>query len=421
MANGLGAGDSIKSSDTFSFFRGERDAVSPGRRDVEITDLAEYLNDPDVLDGVSAPVLTGATSATAGVTGTVPAPSAGDESKVLNGAGSWVNASGGLESRTSDYTAESSNAGKMWMRTDGGTSVIKAVTEYSATEAWTTKTSVNSARLRHGSFGEAGACLIYGGDSGAGTSNVEEWNGTTWDNTPPEPPSLPAVRQFINGDGTVSAGIFAGGYTTVATTDTITYDGSAWTTESGSLTTARYSNSGFGTQSAFVTAGGETPSFLSSTESYNGTSWSTEGSMSESLGRASHATTGTQSAGLIFAGYNGSAYVATTRTFDGSSWSNLSGSADYPISVGYHAGCGSQSSTIGFGGTTGANVGTTATFDGATWTSATSLNVSRQQLAKAGNASNALSISGFTTSSVSTVEEYTPAGSSYEVVTFTTT
>jgi hypothetical protein len=49
MANGLDAGDSIKGSDTLSFFRGERAALSPGRRDVRMTDLVAYLNDTSVL------------------------------------------------------------------------------------------------------------------------------------------------------------------------------------------------------------------------------------------------------------------------------------------------------------------------------------------------------------------------------------
>jgi len=44
MPNGLGAGDSLKKTDTFSFFRGERDAVSPGRRDIELSELSTYIN-----------------------------------------------------------------------------------------------------------------------------------------------------------------------------------------------------------------------------------------------------------------------------------------------------------------------------------------------------------------------------------------
>lgn len=52
MANGLDSGDSIKGSDTFKFFRGERAAQSPGDRDVPISTLVDYLNDSTVLTNI---------------------------------------------------------------------------------------------------------------------------------------------------------------------------------------------------------------------------------------------------------------------------------------------------------------------------------------------------------------------------------
>jgi hypothetical protein len=51
---------------------------------------------------IGADAMTGATSSTAGAAGFVPAPSAGDQDKVLSGAGTWVTQSGG-----SSYTAGS--------------------------------------------------------------------------------------------------------------------------------------------------------------------------------------------------------------------------------------------------------------------------------------------------------------------------
>jgi hypothetical protein len=53
MANGLDAGDSLKGSDTISFYRGERSSQSAGRRDVRIDDLVVYLNDTSVLTNLS--------------------------------------------------------------------------------------------------------------------------------------------------------------------------------------------------------------------------------------------------------------------------------------------------------------------------------------------------------------------------------
>lgn len=48
-----------------------------------------------VTDEPAVDVMTGATSGTAGTTGTVPAPAAGDQDKVLSGAGTWVAQSSG--------------------------------------------------------------------------------------------------------------------------------------------------------------------------------------------------------------------------------------------------------------------------------------------------------------------------------------
>lgn len=46
---GLTSGDTIKGSDTFLFYRGERAAQSPGRRYVRFADLVTYLNSTSVL------------------------------------------------------------------------------------------------------------------------------------------------------------------------------------------------------------------------------------------------------------------------------------------------------------------------------------------------------------------------------------
>lgn len=54
---------------------------------------------------------TGASSSTAGTSGLVPAPAAGDEAKVLSGAGTWVNQSGGGASTVIYYANSTSTAG----------------------------------------------------------------------------------------------------------------------------------------------------------------------------------------------------------------------------------------------------------------------------------------------------------------------
>lgn len=66
------------------------------------TATSDLTNDSGFITSASLPGdMTGATSSTAGAHGLVPAPSAGDENKVLSGAGIWVNQTGG----GSTYTA----------------------------------------------------------------------------------------------------------------------------------------------------------------------------------------------------------------------------------------------------------------------------------------------------------------------------
>lgn len=67
--------------------------------------------------GNSVPVMQGATSESRGYEGLVPAPLAGDENKVLSGAGTWVEQSGG---KPDEYVkkAEVSEDGKKLTLTD---------------------------------------------------------------------------------------------------------------------------------------------------------------------------------------------------------------------------------------------------------------------------------------------------------------
>lgn len=56
---------------------------------------------------ISGVTMTGAGANTAGAAGLVPAPSAGDQEKVLSGAGTWVNQSGGTTATTATGTLAS--------------------------------------------------------------------------------------------------------------------------------------------------------------------------------------------------------------------------------------------------------------------------------------------------------------------------
>lgn len=64
------------------------------------------------IDVTGAGDMQGATSASAGVHGLVPAPAAGDENKVLSGAGTWIDAGGG---GGLDYSTVEQNTGVKWI------------------------------------------------------------------------------------------------------------------------------------------------------------------------------------------------------------------------------------------------------------------------------------------------------------------
>lgn len=62
------------------------------------------------IDVTGAGDMQGATSTSAGVHGLVPAPSAGDENKVLSGAGVWADAGGGVS-----YSTAEQDTGLKWI------------------------------------------------------------------------------------------------------------------------------------------------------------------------------------------------------------------------------------------------------------------------------------------------------------------
>lgn len=90
----------------------------------QVKDLASKINaKADTTDLPS--VMTGATSSTAGTSGLVPAPAAGDENKVLSGAGTWVNQSGGGGGGSVIYYANSTSTAGFQSGTINGPYIYK--------------------------------------------------------------------------------------------------------------------------------------------------------------------------------------------------------------------------------------------------------------------------------------------------------
>ena len=91
----MGKGSIASAANTVSV--GDGSAQTPLYR--RITNVDDAIDDHDAITkyqldtaiaGVTVPVMTGATATTAGASGLVPAPAAGDQDKCLKGDGTWA-------------------------------------------------------------------------------------------------------------------------------------------------------------------------------------------------------------------------------------------------------------------------------------------------------------------------------------------
>ena len=160
---------------------------------------------------------------------------------------------------------------------------------------WTNGGNLNTARALGSANGTLTAGLFAGGYTGTNLTNSESYNGTSWTNAP----TINTARRQAGSAGTQTAAVLFTGYTTTTSTDTEEYDGSSWTTVNPT-TVARDAGLGGGDlqTSAFIATGN--PGVL--TEHYNGTIWSAAPNVATA--RNNGAAAGTTNSGLGFGGYN---------------------------------------------------------------------------------------------------------------------
>lgn len=119
------------------------------------------------IDVTGAGDMQGATSASAGVHGLVPAPAAGDENKVLSGAGTWIDAGGG---GGLDYSTVEQNTGVKWI--DGKYIFVKtfdiAGAQYSSPSYVTIATVPDMDLLIHAQ------CVVYEGTDGTVVPDINQ-------------------------------------------------------------------------------------------------------------------------------------------------------------------------------------------------------------------------------------------------------
>ena len=137
------------------------------------------------------------------------------------------------------------------------------------------------------------------------------------------------------------------------------YDGSTWTAGGNLIAYAGSAGagdgvmrlSGVGTQTAALVFGGYDSAYpVNVTQEYDGSTWTAGGNMAEAVENRGGA--GTQTAGLGFGGYDRDTVVTkyTTEEYDGTSWTAGGNLATARTFLG---GAGTQTAGLGFGGYTG--------------------------------------------------------------------
>ena len=190
--------------------------------------------------------------------------------------------------------------------------------------SWEEKGDLVDPRIAMGGAGTATAALGFGGDSPGYPTATESWDGTSWTVIPQ---TLSQGKDSAASFGLQDAAIFATGYAgppagpTGNTNKTDSWNGSTWT-EVNDNNTARSYVQGCGTQTAGIIAGGAVPPYSALAETWDGTSWTTVNSMNTA--RANFSTFGIQTNAVGCGGDDGTTpRFAKAEQYDGTSWTEV--------------------------------------------------------------------------------------------------
>ena len=295
----------------------------------------------------------------------------------------------------------------------------KLVEEWNGS-SWTEIADINSERMDLGCGGSYTDCIIFAGTDGAVpfVGFTEHWDGSSWT----EIADMATTRSEVGGTGSSTAGLAFGGttppYTNVTEEFTASSDftkinlgqvyynsgsnafkvtqqstpAGTWAS-GGNLNVAKNSAAGAGTQTAgmFIGGRGSPPSstVYAQTEFYDGSSWTEVNDMNTGRYALSGANSGSQTATLVFGGYD-TAILALTESWDGSSWTEVN---DLNTAGSSGAGFGTQPAAI-FTGGDNRSYNKTESWDGTSWTETTDLNTARAQMAGFGLATAGLICGG---------------------------
>ena len=149
----------------------------------------------------------------------------------------------------------------------GGIAGSMNVTQLYNGTSWSGSGNLSTGRYDPAGFGTQSAGLVTGGDDegDAPLSSTEEFNGSTWS----AGGALPATREYPQGAGTQTDGVVFGGYLAGYKGETYTYNGTAWSTSSATLSISRYLHASAGVaNSALCISGRYSGGRTTSTEEF---------------------------------------------------------------------------------------------------------------------------------------------------------
>ena len=200
----------------------------------------------------------------------------------------------------------------------GGAPSFIANSESYDGSSWSEGNDINTARGNAMAAGTQTAGLLFGGYNGSSLANTENYDGTSWTNNPN---GLNTARRGSGGCGTQTAALCAAGYSTTFIDVVEEYNGTSWS-EVTNVPLKRHAFRCVGTQTAALGSGGYLPgpqggpgNLPTNSITYDGTSWSTNPSLATGNSRGGQA--GTTTASFVTAGQLGSG--TTTENFDAES------------------------------------------------------------------------------------------------------
>ena len=263
----------------------------------------------------------------------------------------------------------------------GGGPYTTNVEEFNGS-SWSLQSNIPTASDAQTRYGTTTAAVAAGGGPrpAIGTK-VFQGDGTTWTATP----DMGSSRSTVGGAGTTTAGVIGGAQPFIGDSeeynvaDTIVVPG-AWAS-GGALNTGRtLGGSALPAQNAGIIFGGSSP-YTGATEQYNGTAWTTvPGSLNTARGYISGF--GTETAAVCAGGYHTpNPGIAEVEEYNGTSWSE---ETNLPSNLKNAGNCGTLTAGLLMGGSTSQPfapnvVDTSLHYDGTNWTSGGTMPVGRGQ------------------------------------------